>query len=111
VSERFAGKVAVVTGGTTGVGRATVERLHAEGASVVFCGRRTDLGVGLVEALGVERAMFVRADVTDRGDLERLHDQAAQRFDRLDVVVNNAGKVVVAPTLELQPKHWRRTLP
>ena len=110
MTERFAGKVAVVTGGTTGIGRATVERLHAEGAAVVFCGRRADLGAELCGTLGADRAMFVRADVTDRGDLERLHDQAAERFGRLDVVVNNAGNVVVGPTLELLPKHWRRTL-
>ena len=110
MSERFIGRVAVVTGGTAGIGRATVERLHAEGAAVVFCGRRGELGTEVVRALGGDRALFVTADVTERADLQRLYAEAVQRFGRLDVVVNNAGNVVVAPTLELQPKHWRRTL-
>ncbi len=109
MTERFAGKVVVVTGGTTGIGRATVERLHAEGAAVVLCGRRTELGEDLAQDLG-DRAVFVTADVTDRNDLERLFAEAAERFGRLDAVVNNAGNVVVAPTLDLHPRHWRRAL-
>lgn len=109
-AERFATKVAVVTGGTTGIGRATVERLHAEGGCVVFCGRRAAVGDELAAALGPERAAFVTADVTRRHDLERLHQAAVERFGRLDVVVNNAGNVVVGPTMGLKPEHWRRTL-
>jgi meso-butanediol dehydrogenase/(S,S)-butanediol dehydrogenase/diacetyl reductase len=109
-AERFVGKVAVVTGGTTGIGRATVERLHAEGASVVFCARRAALGDQIIATLGTERAHFVTADVTDRADLERLYATVLGRFGRLDVVVNNAGNVVVSPTLRLTPAHWRRTM-
>ena len=107
---RFENKVAVVTGGSGGIGRAVVERLVAEGAAVVFCGRRADAGQQVVDALGSERAMFVAADVTDRDDLARLYATAADWQGRIDVVVNNAGNVVVGPTMDLQPRHWRRTL-
>jgi meso-butanediol dehydrogenase / (S,S)-butanediol dehydrogenase / diacetyl reductase len=107
---RFDGKVAVVTGGTAGIGRAVVERLVGEGASVVFCGRRSGLGAEVEAALGRDRAEFVTADVTVRGDLERLYETAAERHGRLDVVVNNAGNVVVGPLMDLTPAHWRRTL-
>jgi meso-butanediol dehydrogenase / (S,S)-butanediol dehydrogenase / diacetyl reductase len=107
---RFAGKVAVVTGGTSGIGRATVERLHAEGAGVVFCGRRKAAGDELAAALASDRARFVRADVTVRDDLEQLYAATMERFGRLDVVVNNAGNLVVAPTMTLTPERWRRTL-
>jgi meso-butanediol dehydrogenase/(S,S)-butanediol dehydrogenase/diacetyl reductase len=107
---RFAGKVAVVTGGTTGIGRAVVERLWSEGATVVFCGRRTEPGEELAAALGADRAHFIPADVTARADLVALFDAAFERFGRLDVVVNNAGNVVVGPTMRLSPDHWRRTL-
>jgi meso-butanediol dehydrogenase / (S,S)-butanediol dehydrogenase / diacetyl reductase len=107
--DRFAGKVAVVTGGTTGIGRATVERPHAQGAAVCFCGRRQELGDALVAMLG-ERVVFVRADVTDRADLERLYATVSARLGRLDVLINNAGNVVVSPTLRLTPAHWRRTM-
>lgn len=107
---RFGDKVAVVTGGTTGIGRATVERLHAEGASVVFCGRREPIGSELAESLGSERAVFLTIDVTKRDQLESLYSATAARFGRVDIVVNNAGNVVVGPTMDLSPAHWRRTL-
>ncbi len=107
---RFADKVAVVTGGTSGIGRATVERLHAEGAAVVFCGRRTELGDQIVGGLATERVAFVAADVTIRDDLARMYEIAVERFGQLDVVVNNAGNVVVSPTLQVDPRHWRRTI-
>ena len=107
---RFEGRVAVVTGGTTGIGRATVERLHAEGASVIFCGRRQQVGDDLAATLASDRAVFVAANVTVRNDLEHLYDTCQERFGRLDVVVNNAGNVVVGPTLKLKPEQWRRTI-
>ncbi len=109
-ANRFVDRVAVVTGGTTGIGRATVERLHLEGAAVVFCGRRAEVGEEVEAALGRDRAVFVAADVTVRADLERLYAIGHERYGRLDVVVNNAGNVVVGPTLRLKPEQWRRTL-
>jgi meso-butanediol dehydrogenase/(S,S)-butanediol dehydrogenase/diacetyl reductase len=107
---RFEGRVAVVTGGTTGIGRAVVERLHAEGASVMLCGRREAAGQDVVAALGDRQVAFVAADVTSRPDLERLYQLTVERFGRLDTVVNNAGNVVVGPTMALKPEHWRRTI-
>lgn len=108
--ERFVGRVVVITGGTTGIGRAAVERFHREGAAVVFCGRREDIGNALAGKLASDRAVFVRADVTERADLEHLYDVVKGRFGRLDVVVNNAGNVVVGPMLKISTAQWRRTL-
>jgi len=107
---RFTGKVAVVTGGSTGIGLAVVQRLHAEGAQVVFCGRRAEVGEAAATAIGSPDAVFVAADVTVRAELEALYDGTIARFGRLDVVVNNAGNVVVGPTMRLSPQNWRRTL-
>jgi meso-butanediol dehydrogenase/(S,S)-butanediol dehydrogenase/diacetyl reductase len=109
-ADRFIDKVAIVTGGTSGIGLATVRRLHGEGAAVVFCGRRADLGATVVASLDAGRAHFVTADVTRRTDLATLYATAIERFGRLDVVVNNAGNVVVGPTMQLNPEHWRRTM-
>ena len=92
-SSRLAGKVAIVTGAGRGIGRAIVERLAEEGASVVASQRSADEGEELAAGL-VERgrsAVFVAADVRVEDDAERLVREAVSRFGRLDVLCNNAG--------------------
>ncbi|HKY91120.1 MAG TPA: glucose 1-dehydrogenase [Nevskiaceae bacterium] len=91
---RLRGKVAVVTGGTSGIGRASVARLAAEGATVVFCGRRADLGRRVAKTLG-KRVQFVAADVEREEDVRRVLETARERHGRLDILFNNAG----APTM------------
>ncbi|RKT54512.1 SDR family NAD(P)-dependent oxidoreductase [Saccharothrix australiensis] len=86
------GKVAVVTGGSRGIGRRIVERFLDEGASVVFSGRDGMAGERTRKELDVgDRALFVAGDVTRRQDAERMVDAAVERYGRLDVLVNNAG--------------------
>ncbi|HIG73988.1 MAG TPA: beta-ketoacyl-ACP reductase [Bacteroidetes bacterium] len=84
------GKVAVVTGGAQGIGRATCERFVREGASVVVADVAEDAGRELAAALG-ERAVFVQTDVTDAGSAAAAMQTAADTFGGLDVLVNNAG--------------------
>lgn len=85
------GKCAIVTGATSGIGRRTVERFVEEGARVVFCGRRETLGAQLQAALGRERALFVKADVTLEADVARVIGTCVREFGRVDVLFNNAG--------------------
>ncbi len=85
---RLKNKVAVVTGGTSGIGRAIVERYVQEGALVVFSGRRADLGEEVSKATG---ALFVEADVCVEADAVRTVKTAFDAHGRLDVLVNNAG--------------------
>ncbi len=86
------GKVAVVTGGTRGIGRRIVERYLDEGASVVFSGRDEARGAQALKELDVgDHASFVPGDVTRKEDAERMVDAAIERYGRLDVLVNNAG--------------------
>jgi NAD(P)-dependent dehydrogenase (short-subunit alcohol dehydrogenase family) len=85
---RLQGKVAVVTGGTSGIGRRIVERFTEEGAEVVFTGRRAALGAEVAAASG---AVFVEADVAREGDAERSINEATAKHGRLDILVNNAG--------------------
>jgi len=96
---RLEGKVAIVTGGTSGIGRRTVERFVAEGAKVVFSGRREAEGQAVAAATG---ATFVKADVALEQDAERTIKAAADAHGRLDVLVNNAGAPAPAPATRLQ---------
>jgi NAD(P)-dependent dehydrogenase (short-subunit alcohol dehydrogenase family) len=86
---RLAGKVALVTGGTTGIGAAIVRRFAREGASVAFCARTEDAGRA-VEA-DVAGSLFVPCDVTNEGEVEALVAATVERFGGLDIVVSNAG--------------------
>jgi NAD(P)-dependent dehydrogenase (short-subunit alcohol dehydrogenase family) len=81
-------KVAVITGGTSGIGARTAAVFADEGARVVIAGRRREEGEHLAEALG---ASFFATDVTIESDVAALIDYATDRFGRLDVMVNNAG--------------------
>jgi NAD(P)-dependent dehydrogenase (short-subunit alcohol dehydrogenase family) len=87
---RLAGKVAVITGGTSGIGAATVRRFVEEGARVVFSGRSQEAGDALAAELG-ERSVFIRADVTREPEIKATIGLAVSRFGRLDCLFNNAG--------------------
>jgi NAD(P)-dependent dehydrogenase (short-subunit alcohol dehydrogenase family) len=90
---RLTGKVAVITGATSGIGAETARLFASEGASVVVSGRSEQAGTALAAELG-EQAMFQRADVTREEDIAGLIDAAAERFGHVDCLFNNAG----APT-------------
>jgi len=87
----LAGRVAVVTGGASGLGAGLVRRFAAEGAKVVFCDVDSDGGAGLAADLGAADAVFVEADVSDIDQVGRLVTTAVERFGGLHVMVNNAG--------------------
>lgn len=84
------GKVAVVTGGTSGIGLATVERFVAAGAKVVIGDIQDDLGASIADRLG-ENVVYVHTDVTDEAAIEALVTAAVDRFGALDIMYNNAG--------------------
>jgi NAD(P)-dependent dehydrogenase (short-subunit alcohol dehydrogenase family) len=94
---RFVGRVALVTGGSSGIGRATALAFAREGASVVIASRGETRGAAVldeVRAFGAA-AEFVRADVSQPGDVEALIARTLSRFGRIDIAVNNAASIDV----------------
>ena len=87
---RLAGKVAIVTGGNSGMGAGTVELFVAEGARVVIAARGEESGQALADRLG-ENAIFKRTDVSVEADVKALIDTTIEKWGRLDVLFNNAG--------------------
>lgn len=90
MSERLAGKVALITGGTSGIGEATVQLFMKEGAKVVFTGRNIDKGAGMAKMLGVA-ARFFPSDISDETQIKASVEETVRAFGRLDVMFNNAG--------------------
>lgn len=90
---RVAGKVAIVTGGAMGIGKACAELLAAEGASVVVTDREEEEGRNVVDALTATglRGIFIKQDVGDEDQWKKVVDGTVKEFGRLDVLVNNAG--------------------
>jgi NAD(P)-dependent dehydrogenase (short-subunit alcohol dehydrogenase family) len=85
---RLAGKVAVITGAASGIGRASARRFAAEGARVCVADLADEPGKQVADEVG---GLYVHADVTDPDEVERMYEQAASRFGGIDVLFNNAG--------------------
>jgi citronellol/citronellal dehydrogenase len=100
------GKVALVTGGGTGIGRATARELVRSGARVAICGRREEPIRAVAEELG-DACLAVPADVREPEQAKALVDRTLERFGRIDVLVNNAGGQFLAPAEEISLKGWR----
>jgi len=107
---RLAGKVAIITGSTSGIGLATARAMVAEGAAVPISGRDAERAAAaareIVEAGGKSFGMV--ADVTDRAQVSALIDATVDRFGRIDILVNNAApKGFRKPFAETEPEDWQ----
>ena len=102
------GKVAVVIGGTSGIGLAIAKGLAEAGADVVPTARRSDL----VESAAAEieqrgrRSLRVTSDVSDRSSLQRVLDESIDAFGKVDIMVNSAGRTKRAPTIDFSETDW-----
>jgi NAD(P)-dependent dehydrogenase (short-subunit alcohol dehydrogenase family) len=100
------GKVAIVTGSTKGIGLAIAERMINDGISVVVSSRTESDVASVVERLG-DHALGIVCDVADAKACQRLVDETVERFERLDVLVNNAGLGIFKPISEMTVEEWR----
>jgi len=99
MGQRLEDKVALITGGTSGIGEATAELFAAEGAKVVITGRSEETGAGIAQRLG-ENVLYLRADVMQEQDIEASVNFTVERFGTLDVLFNNAGGSVDTEALD-----------
>ena len=112
MANRIRGKVVVITGASSGLGEAAARLLSAQGATVVLGARRSDRLQSLADELSGSggKALAVATDVTHRNQVKRLVDTAAQKFGRVDVMINNAGIMPRAPLERLTIDDWDRTI-
>ncbi len=109
MSTELKDKVAVVTGGTRGIGYSVAEALLAEGAKVYICGRSSESVKTALESLkrqGGDRVDGTVANVCRYGDCKRLVHGATERFGALDILVNNAGVGLFKPVDQIAPEEW-----
>lgn len=109
---RLQHKVAIITGGTSGIGRASCEVFAKEGAKVVVAGQNEERGEAVVETIRKNggEAIFVRVDVSQEDQVDAMVEATVAHFGRVDILFNNAFWYKVAPALELSLDDWRRTI-
>ena len=111
MTQRLAGKVALVTGSTLGIGAATARLFAREGARVVLNSHVDDAPARrIADELGPERALFVQADVSDEAAVHAMVARATARFGAIDVLVNNAGRNFFHDPLTLTMAQWRHCM-
>lgn len=111
ISQKLAGKVAIVTGASKGIGASIATHLAKEGASVVVnyisSKEGADRVVQEITSSG-GKAIAIQADVSHQSDIKRLIEQSVKAFGQLDIVVNNAGIYEFAPLEEVTPEHFHK---
>lgn len=104
---RVAGKVAIVTGGASGMGKADAIMLAREGASVVIADLNETDGQAIAESIG-DHALFLRLDVSDEDNWKSVIAATVEKFGRLDILVNNAGMIMLGNIVDTELADWRK---
>jgi NADP-dependent 3-hydroxy acid dehydrogenase YdfG len=109
MAERLDGSVALVTGASSGIGEATARALSAEGASVALAARRADRLKALADELG-DGALAIEANVSDQAQATSAIERTVSELGRLDILINNAGVMLLGPIVDAPLEEWQRML-
>ncbi len=111
--KEFEGKVALITGGSSGIGRATAIAFAKKGAKIVIASRRekeSEETVAMIKEIGSE-AIFVKTDITKATEVENLVNQTINTYNRLDYAFNNAGtEGILGPSIEQTEENWNQVI-
>ena len=105
---RLDGKVAIITGSTSGMGRDTAYLFAKEGAKVVVTGRNEERAKAAVEKIRNDggEAIYVIADTSDRSAAKKIYDETMKAYGTVDILINNAGKLSLTPVQEMTLEEW-----
>jgi NADP-dependent 3-hydroxy acid dehydrogenase YdfG len=108
----LSGRVAAITGASSGIGEATAEKLASAGAAVSLAARRTDRIEALADRINGEggRALAIETDVADEAQANAFVTRTKDELGRLDVLVNNAGVMLLGPVIAADTSEWRRMI-
>jgi glucose 1-dehydrogenase len=109
---RFLNKVCLVTGGNSGIGKATCMQFAKEGADIIIVGLKTTEGKAVVreiEAMG-RKAVFIKTDISKEADIRNAIKKAIAQFKKIDVLVNNAGMMTFTPLTKLKTEDWDKLM-
>ena len=110
--KKLDGKVAIVTGGSRGIGKAIASRLASEGARIAIFARSEEVAKEAVEDLQADgaRVMFLKTDITQREEVQRSVEAVLKEFSNIDILVNNAGALKRTPLVEISAEEWQQVL-
>ncbi len=108
---KLTGKVALITGATSGIGEASARLFAKEGADVILVGRNAENGERIVSEIVVDggKAAFMACDVTDEDAVSALQERVQQTYGKLDILFNNAGFMLTNPLDQIDTAEWKRT--
>lgn len=109
---RFKNKVCIVTGGSSGIGKATAKRLSQEGAKVAILNRSEDEGHAAAEEIQNEggEAIFIKTDIAQPDDIDAAFKKVIEKWQKVDVVINNAAMMTFKPIIELSVEEWDKLM-
>jgi hypothetical protein len=113
IPDNITGKTIVITGASSGLGETTARHLASKGANVVLGARREEQLKQITSEInqaGKGKAIYLKTDVTKKDQVQALVDKAVQEFGKLDVIINNAGLMSIAPMSETKVEEWERMI-